>query len=707
MFQDLKSGLRVEDINVSNNAKEKLNFEYLIGNLRNIFIFIVSALISSCKMTSGATPFGIAMIGAINNIGVPLIIPIILISIVSGMCFGGIAALKFIIASLIFMSIKAFIKIENNKTNNAGIIIFGTAISEIVGLAINGVLLYDALFAVYTSILTGIFYFIFAEGIPVIYNFTKPKIYSSENLIAAGVLFATMISGFGELNILGITLRGVLSILTVMLLGWKRGASVGAAAGLSISMVLGLLGTGTVATVATYAFCGFLAGILAKYGKIGAVVGFILGNIILAFYANGSTEVLISLKEIVVASVALIVIPKKLLIVIDDLFDYNKALPGEGPIGLIEENTIYKLGAVSDVISGMADNVAFTKLEITPTDEMGSFIKTLNENTCKRCENYARCWKENYHKMYEMTFNSIEVLQLRGVIDEKDLVNSCCDRKEVLSDGLNLCYEIYKVNKIWQEKVKEQRTQMAMQLKEVSKEIEKVRAEIKSNLILAEEQEDEKPYTLEFGVAKIKKNDSIISGDSNTIIKLKDGKILVALSDGMGSGEIAARNSKKVVLNLEKLLDTGFEEERAIKLINSYLLVGKTEDNFATVDAMVFDPISGLADFIKIGACPTFISTKNGMVSVVESNALPIGIVEEIEIEAKAKMLKRGSTVVMVTDGILEANIDKKDEAIKELLGAVKNTSAQRLADIILQESVDSNFGIAKDDMTVIVARVV
>lgn len=605
------------------------------------------------------------------------------------------------------MAIKAFLRIENNKTNNAGIIIFSSAISEIVGLAINGILLYDALFAVYTSILTGIFYFIFSEGMQVIYNLTSPKLYSSENLIAAGVVFSIAITGLGDIGFLGITLKGVLSILVVMLLGWKKGASTGAAAGLSIAMVLGLMGTCNVATVTTYAFCGFLAGILSKFGKVGAVIGFILGNIILAFYANGSTEVLISLKEIVVASVALLVIPKKMLIIIDDLFDYNRALPGEGPIGLIEENTIYKLGSVSDVISTMAENVSSSKLEITGTDEMGSFIKTLNENTCKRCENYSKCWKENYHKMYEMTFNSIEILQIRGEICEKDLMDSCCEKKEVLADGLNLCYEIYKVNKNWQEKIKEQRTQMAMQLREVSKEIDKVKSEIKNSLTVAEEEEEQKPYTLEFGIAKIKKNDSIISGDSNTIIKLKDGKILVALSDGMGSGEIAARNSKKVVLNLEKLLDTGFEEERAVKLINSYLLVGKTEDNFATVDAMVFDPSNGLADFIKIGACPTFISTKNGQVSVVESNALPIGIVEDIEIETKPKMLKRGSTIVMLTDGILEANLDKKDEAIKELLGAIKNTSAQRLADIIMQESVDSNFGIAKDDMTVIVARVV
>ena len=241
-----------------------------------------------------------------------------------------------------------------------------------------------------------------------------------------------------------------------------------------------------------------------------------------------------------------------------------------------------------------------------------------------------------------------------------------------------------------------------------SKELNKVKENISSSMIVNEEEEEieTEPYTLEFGIARTKKHNSTISGDSNTIIKLKDGKILVAISDGMGSGDVAARNSKKVVLNLEKLLNTGFEEDRAVKLINSYMLVGKDSDNFATIDAMVFDPLLGLTEFIKIGACPTFICNKKGQVITVDSNNLPVGMIGDIEIETKTKLLKRGDVIVMVTDGVLDANYDKKEQAIVDLLKAVKTTSAQRLADIMLQESIDSNFGMPKDDMTIIVARV-
>lgn len=686
------------------NIKDKLTFNALVGNFKNLLVFAICILVSTCKMTSGIAPFSLAILGAIKYINVPLAIPIVIMAVTLKICFGSMALLKFLVAAILFVAIKSFIKLDDTKIANTCAIMFASLVAEIVALSINGVLLYDVLTAIYTTIVVGVFYLIFSEGLPVIYSYAKPKIYSAESLIASGVLLAVLVCGFGDIGILGVTLRGVTSILMVMILGWKRGAAIGAATGLSVSLVLGLMGVGSVATVATYAFCGLLAGVLARFGKIGAAIGFILGNIVLAFYSNGSTEVIIGIKEIVVASVALFVIPKKMLIVIDDLFDYNTSLPGESQTGLIEESTIYKLGAVSDIISGIANNVVNENNESVTTDEIGSFIKTLNENTCKRCENYEKCWKNNYHKIYEITFNAIEKLQIKGEVTTLDLVDSCCEHKELLTEGLNLSYELYKVNKDWQAKVSEQRSQVSMQLKEVSKELDKVKAEIKTPATLMEE-EKSGPYRLEFGIAKAKKNGNTISGDSSTRIKLKDGKILVALSDGMGTGDEAARNSKKVVINLESLLNTGFEEERAVKLINSYLLVSKEEDNFATIDAMVFNPENGLTNFIKIGACPTFIRTSNGIVTI-ESNNLPAGILGEINIETREKILKSGNAVVMVTDGIIDAQPEKNEQALMEVISAVKNTSAQRLADIILQEALDSNFGIARDDMTVIVTKV-
>ena len=62
----------------------------------------------------------------------------------------------------------------------------------------------------------------------------------------------------------------------------------------------------------------------------------------------------------------------------------------------------------------------------------------------------------------------------------------------------------------------------------------------------------------------------------------------------------------------------------------------------------------------------------------------------------------------MCTDGILESNIEyeNKEIWIKNLLEEIETENVQKIANILLNQSIDNCVGIAKDDMTVIVAKV-
>ncbi len=129
-------------------------------------------------------------------------------------------------------------------------------------------------------------------------------------------------------------------------------------------------------------------------------------------------------------------------------------------------------------------------------------------------------------------------------------------------------------------------------------------------------------FSIQVGIAKEKKKNSIVSGDSNVKTRLDDGKYLVALSDGMGSGEEAKQKSKTAVNMLSKMLSSGFDKDTSLELINSSMYVDSKEDSFATLDIAIFDLYTGNMEFMKNGACPTFI--KNGRkVDIVKSVSLP------------------------------------------------------------------------------------
>ena len=212
--------------------------------------------------------------------------------------------------------------------------------------------------------------------------------------------------------------------------------------------------------------------------------------------------------------------------------------------------------------------------------------------------------------------------------------------------------------------------------------------------------------TIEIGIAKTKKNNSSKSGDSYITTKINDNKYLIGLSDGMGSGEKASEKSEKVIKMLESLLVTGLDKESAIDLVNSTIM-NDDDEVFSTIDATIVDLRYGSTEFIKVGSCPTYIKN-NKKVDVIKSANLPAGVLDNIDINLYGRNLEIGDIVVMVSDGVSEARVDtiKKELWISELLANVKSVRPQRIADIILQEAMDASYGIAGDDMTVLVALV-
>lgn len=128
--------------------------------------------------------------------------------------------------------------------------------------------------------------------------------------MGSALLLAIAVNCLGNLSIFGYSIRNILSILIVLVMGWKNGMLVGATTGITIGTVLGILNGQDPTMLAAYAISGLVAGLLNKLGKIGVIVGFIIGNIILSYVANGNTIEVIKFQEILIAALGLLAVPK-------------------------------------------------------------------------------------------------------------------------------------------------------------------------------------------------------------------------------------------------------------------------------------------------------------------------------------------------------------------------------------------------------------
>ncbi|MFD0717142.1 stage II sporulation protein E [Paenibacillus sp. GCM10027626] len=216
-----------------------------------------------------------------------------------------------------------------------------------------------------------------------------------------------------------------------------------------------------------------------------------------------------------------------------------------------------------------------------------------------------------------------------------------------------------------------------------------------------------KAYEVETGIAGVAKGGDLLSGDSFSTVELGNGKFAVAISDGMGNGERAKLESSTALTILQQLLQSGMDEKLAIKSVNSVLLLRSADEVFATVDVALIDMYTAKTTFLKIGSTPSFIKRGQEVIPITANN-LPVGILQDIDVDLIRIQLLPGDTLIMMTDGIYDApgHAVNKEMWMKRVIQEIQSENPQEIADCLLETVVRYHKGDILDDMTVVVARV-
>jgi len=101
---------------------------------------------------------------------------------------------------------------------------------------------------------------------------------------------------------------------------------------------------------------------------------------------------------------------------------------------------------------------------------------------------------------------------------------------------------------------------------------------------------------------------------------------------------------------------------------------------------------------------PTYIKNKSN-IQKIDSNSLPAGIIDNIDLVVHDVDLAKDDIIVMCTDGIVESHTEDGNW-LESFLRGINTENVQKIADLILAEAIDNNYGLPKDDMTVIVGKV-
>ena len=793
MFQNITENVEEQE-NVKKNKIHLMVREFL--KVQNVILFVLTLLMSTLSIEEEIAPFGLAMVAATLSSGVP-VFGVLVSAAIGTLAGNGIGAfLNFVLSSIIYFALVLIFKPkvaieERNELLKTGKRLFIASFLVSFFQNIHGIVLtYDIFMALVAAALTYVFYKIFVNGLAVIKDWKVKQAFTLEELIGASIIVGIASMILNQVTIFGLHLSNIVIVFLVMLLGWKNGMLVGCTTGLSMGLVISMIELQNGLQIAVFAVSGILAGLLNRFGKIGVIVGFMLGNSLLIYLTNGDTIKIVYFREIFIAAIGLLFVPNNIKIDIEDLIGKSKLLSDLGENRLAQnEEMINKLNIISDTISEM---VVDKPEEIEDIDEdfkdilFGNLEEISNNMFCEDIIN------EDTHVVDDIYV----ALQTNDILLENDLIEifknhnnfiimQDANIKNDLQEMIKIINRSYKMLQIEvtkrQEKsktlknvkkglqdvsdairnsVKTSKNTPKTKFAEKEKEVfvllknkypnaisiqirqaknEKYMAEIvfandkvkdkqyianissiltkslgsKMSFVQDEKNENyvqtymsEDKYTLQIGSSKVTKDKSTVSGDCNLQMKLKDGKYLLAISDGMGSGKKARESSKLTIKMLEDMLVGGFDNDDLINFINDSVNFNTDSDMYATLDFAILDLYTGNVKIAKSGACNTYIKNRKN-VHVVKAQTMPVGMLEKSELDVQTVSIADGDMIIMCSDGLLESQNDMGRDWIEEYIRNISTTNVQKVADLIVAEAIDNSFGIARDDITVIIAKVV
>ncbi len=169
-----------------------------------------------------------------------------------------------------------------------------------------------------------------------------------------------------------------------------------------------------------------------------------------------------------------------------------------------------------------------------------------------------------------------------------------------------------------------------------------------------------------------------LCGDS--VIGFYDGQgnYIAIISDGMGTGGMAAVDGTMASSMMESLIKAGLGYNTALRMVNSALMAKSQNETLATVDIATIDLFTGKCKIRKAGGAMSIVK-RGKRVEKIETNSLPVGIMKEVEFAKNSAGLKIGDMVVMMSDGVTTAGTDWILEMVADFYEDDPNIISRRI----------------------------
>ena len=199
-----------------------------------------------------------------------------------------------------------------------------------------------------------------------------------------------------------------------------------------------------------------------------------------------------------------------------------------------------------------------------------------------------------------------------------------------------------------------------------------------------------------------------VGGDVYDFLVLDDGRLAVVLGDVTGHGVDATADMAMAKFVFRSLAREHPEPPDFLAAANDVICSEIGPGKFISMSYVVVDGVSGDVAGASAGHPSPRIVLPDGSIRALEAHGLVLGIDVGQEYAASHAVLPAGGTLVLYTDGVVEARRDGDlygDDRLDALLAERHELPARALAAAVAEDARDFAGGDLSDDLAVVVIR--
>ena len=316
------------------------------------------------------------------------------------------------------------------------------------------------------------------------------------------------------------------------------------------------------------------------------------------------------------------------------------------------------------------------------------------EVVCRGCALRDVCWNKEYISTFNAFNDATPALLERGRAEPSDFAPhfaSRCIHFPQLLTAINTEVTALLLRRQYRRQLERERERSRGQYAQLGELVAQAMAAPEAAAPAAPGRE----LIYQAAMAAVPKEGQRICGDSVTWFRT-GSTVCLLLSDGMGSGREAQRESQMTLRLLEQFLKAGIQAESALKTLNAALNLRSDEQgSFTTIDLMTVDLAQRQAALYKYGAAPTYIK-RQGSVRRLTGTTLPAGL-QEAAPSVSRFPLEEDTFLLMVSDGIADAG---DDQWLQNLLAGWQGEDPDALVSLVMREAAQRRRG--EDDCSAV-----